>query len=201
MLIQQRSGGNGFGYGFGAAGLIQGKDFNCNATICYGTASRGKGVIDDLFKKLQQNLNVLSNVGDFKPINVDGFIGKDTLSALAALKQIGFDASAYSTKEAVAQNAEILTGILRNLAVVQTTVAVATNQPSPLAPPGTPITYQPPQGAAAAAAITAQLPGASPLAAKLPKISSKTLWWIAGGLAVATVVGGVGYVVYRRKGR
>ena len=196
MLIQQHSGGNGFGYGFGAAGLTQGKDFNCNSGICYAIGAAN----DALFKKLQQNLNVLSGLGGFSQLTVDGFIGPATVSALGTLKKIGFDASAYSAKEAVAANAQLISDILANLAVAQQAVASATGQMSPLKSPGTAVAYQP-TSAAAAAAITAQLPGASPLAAKLPKISSKTLWWIAGGLAVATVVGGVGYVVYRRKGR
>lgn len=196
MLIQQHSGGNGFGYGFGAAGLTQGKDFNCNAGICYAIGAAN----DALFKKLQMNLNVLSGVGGFSQLKVDGFIGPATVSALASLKKLGFDASAYSSKEAVAVNAQLISDILGGLAQAQQSMAVATGQPSPLKSPGTAVAYQP-TSAAAAAAITAQLPGASPVAAMLPKIKSKTLWWIAGGLAAALTVGGVGYVVYRRKGR
>lgn len=194
MLIQQHSGGNGFGYGFGAAGLTKGKDYNCNASICYAIGATN----DALFKKLQQNLNVLSGVGGFSQLVVDGFIGPATLAALAALKKIGFDPSAYTTKEAVATNAQMLVDLLASLANIQQTTAIATGQPSPLKPAGTPVAYQP---SAAAAAITAQLPGASPVAAMLPKVKSKTLWWIAGGLAAALTVGGVGYVVYRRKAR
>jgi len=196
MLIQQHSGGNGFGYGFGATGLTKGKDYNCNASICYAIGAAN----DALFKKLQQNLNVLSGLGGFSQLTVDGFIGPATVSALASLKKIGFDPSAYTTKEAVATNAQLLSDILANLAVTQQAVATATGQPSPLRPAGTAVAYQP-NTAAAAAAITAQLPGTSPIAAKLPKLSSKTLWWIAGGLAAALTVGGVGYVVYRRKAR
>lgn len=195
MLIQQHSGGFGYGYGFGAAGLTKGKDYNCNASICYAIGAAN----DALFKKLQQSINVLSGVGGFKPLTVDGFIGAATVSALAALKKIGFDPSAYGTKEAVATNAQLLVDILAGLAATQQAVATATGQPSPLKPAGTAVAYQP--NNAAAAAITAQLPGASPVAAMLPKIKSKTLWWIAGGLAAALAVGGVGYVVYRRKGR
>lgn len=195
MLIQQHSGGNGFGYGFGAAGLTKGKDYNCNASICYAIGATN----DALFKKLQQNLNVLSGVGGFSPLVVDGFIGPATVAALAALKKIGFDPSAYGTKEAVATNASMLVDLLASLANIQQTTAIATGQPSPLKPPGTAVAYQPPTGSMPN--ITAQLPGASPVAAMLPKIKSKTLWWIAGGLAAALTVGGVGYVVYRRKAR
>jgi len=196
MLIQQHSGGNGFGYGFGAAGLTQGKDFNCNTGICYAIGAAN----DALFKKLQQNLNVLSGLGGFSQLTVDGFIGPATVSALSMLKKLGFDTSPYATKEAVAASAQLISDILVNLAKTQETMAMALNQQSPLRTPGTAVAFQP-TSAAAAAAITAQLPGASPFAAKLPQIKSKTLWWIAGGLAVATAVGGIGYVVYRRKAR
>lgn len=196
MLIQQHSGGNGFGYGFGAAGLTKGKDYNCNSSICYAIGAAN----DALFKKLQQNLNVLSGLGGFSQLTVDGFIGPATVAALATLKKIGFDPSAYTTKEAVATNAQLISDILANLAVTQQAVATATGQPSPLRPGGTAVAYVPPTGSTLPA-MTAQLPGASPIAAKLPKLSSKTLWWIAGGLAAALTVGGVGYVVYRRKAR
>lgn len=196
MLIQQHSGGNGFGYGFGAAGLTQGKDFNCNTGICYAIGAAN----DALFKKLQMSLNVLSGLGGFAQLTVDGFIGPATISALGSLKKLGFDASAYATKEAVAVNVQVINDILGGLAQAQQSMAVATGQQSPLKPPGTAVAFQP-TNAAAAAAITAQLPGVSPVSAMLPKIKSKTLWWIAGGLAVATAVGGVGYVIYRRKAR
>lgn len=194
MLIQQHTGGFGYGYGFGAAGLTKGTDYNCNSSICYAIGKDN----DALFKKLQQNLNVLSGLGGFSQLVVDGFIGPATVAALASLKKIGFDPSAYSTKEAVAAGAPTLVPTLASLAQIQQSTAIATGQPSPLKPAGTAVAYQP---SAAAAAITAQLPGASPVAAMLPKIKSKTLWWIAGGLAAALTVGGVGYVVYRRKAR
>jgi len=196
MLIQQHSGGNGFGYGFGAAGLTQGKDFNCNTGICYAIGAGN----DALFKKLQMSLNVLSGLGGFAQLTVDGFIGPATVAALASLKKLGFDTSPYSTKEKIAASAQLITDIIVNLAKTQEAMAMALNQQSPLRPTGTAVAFQP-TSAAAAAAITAQLPGASPVAAMLPKIKSKTLWWIAGGLATALAVGGVGYVVYRRKAR
>jgi len=196
MLIQQHSGGNGFGYGFGAAGLTKGKDYNCNSSICYAIGAGN----DALFKKLQQNLNVLSGVGGFPQLTVDGFIGKDTLTALASLKKIGFDPSAYSTYDAIAANAATLVDLLANLATIQSTMAIAAGQPSPLRPAGTAVAYQPP-ASSGIPTMTAQLPGSSSAAAMLPKLKSKTLWWIAGGLAAALTVGGVGYVVYRRKAR
>lgn len=170
MLIQS----NGYGYGFGAESLpqllTQAKDFNCNASICYAIGAGN----DALFKKLQSSINVLAGVGGFAPIAVDGFIGAGTIAALQALGKIGL-ANPPTTKEAAAQNAQSLVNALATLAA---------------------------KSAAATAAIgPMQLPGTSPAAAAaLPKPTSKMLWWILGGLAVVGTVGGIGYVVYRRKG-
>jgi hypothetical protein len=191
MLIQAHSGGNGFGYGFSAAGLTQGKDFNCNNAICYAIGPTN----DALFKQLQMKTNVFSGAAGFKPLTVDGFIGAATVTALQAIKRLGL-ATAPSTKEAVAANAGMLIDLLQNLAVVQQAGGM---RPSPS---GTAVAYQPPPGVHQTTTIgPVQIPGMSPAAAALPKVKSKTLWWILGGVVAVLGVGGVGYIVYRRKAR
>lgn len=198
MLIQSHSGGaNGY-YGFGAelGALTQTKDFNCNQSICYAVGKEN----DALFKKLQMNINVFSGRVGFKPLVVDGFIGAATVAALQALVKIGLQ-SPPSTKEQAAANAPLLVDVLAKMAQIQT----ATPGAPALSPPGAPVTFKPPAPTPtptiAPTISPAQLPGAAPAATVLPKPKSKTLYWILGGLAAVLAVGGVGYVVYRRKAR
>jgi lysozyme family protein len=194
MLVQSLSLVPG---GLGAPALVKGQDFNCNVSICYGIGAAN----DALFQQLQMKLNTLSGAAGFAPIRVDGFIGRETLAALAALKKIGFDPSPYATKEAVAANARTLVELLTGLANIQETVAKASGQPSPLRPPGTPV--RPPgvpatPPSALPPPITAELPPGMLPAAALPQPKSK-LGWIGLGLVAALAVGGLGYVLYRRR--
>jgi lysozyme family protein len=200
--------GPGDTYGFGAAALVmgQGKDFNCNAAICFGA-----GANDALFKRLQQAINVLSKIAGITPIVVDGFIGKSTVTALQAVIQTSkFGLSGLAqfagTKEAIGANAPTIVTLLEGAAVTQQAIAVSTGQPSPLAPKGTPQTFQPPTPSQVAVATQQALtlpsgsilPGAS-AAAALPQPKTKTLLIIAGAAVAVLAVGGIGYVMYRRK--
>jgi hypothetical protein len=141
---------------------------------------------------LQQKINTLSGIAGFRPLIVDGFIGNATVAALAALKKIGL-ATAPSTKEAAAANVGMLIDLVGNLVAQQQVMGKT------LAPPGTAVAYQQPPGTAPTLGPVQILMPST--AAALPKLKSKTLWWIAGGLAAVLTVGGVGYVVYRRKAR
>jgi hypothetical protein len=188
MLIQSLGGTYGYGYGLGAAALTQGKDFNCNAAICYAIGKANDG----LFKQLQQAINTLSKAGGFAPLVVDGFIGDKTVLALKALVKLGLEA-APSTKEQVAAQAPNLLPALSGIASSQA------SRGQTLAPPGAPVVYEGPRALPTPPMVTStQIPDTSHAAA-LPKPKSKTLWWILGGLAAVTAVGGVGYVVYRRR--
>lgn len=189
MLIQSHSGANGYyGFGAGLGALTQSKDFNCNSSICYAIGKEN----DALFKLLQQRINALSGIGGFQPLVVDGFIGAATVGALQALGKVGLTSPPATKEQAAARASELITA-LTSLA----TVKVASGQA--LSPTGTPVTYQPPPPSVAIQPT--QIPGASPAAAALPKVKSKALWWILGGIVGVATVGGVGYVVYRRKAR
>jgi len=176
MLIQSQRGGGTYGFGATAANrpLTQGTDYNCNASICYAIGAAN----DALFKKLQQGVNMLASAAGIAPIIVDGWIGKETVAALQALTKLGFNATMYKTNTAIARDAHALIAQLASLAATSGAAATAALQPG-------------------------QLPGSSPAAAAaaLPTLKGKTLWWIVGGLATVLAVGGVGYVVYRRKAR
>lgn len=188
MLIQSHSGANGFyGFGAGLGALTQSKDFNCNSSICYAIGKDN----DATFKLLQQRINALSGVGGFRPLAVDGFIGAATVMALQALKKVGLE-SPPSTKEQAAARAPELIGQLTGLAAV----AVASGKA--LTPTGTAVTFQP---TTAPTLHPAQIPASAAAAAlPMPK-SKKTLYWILGSVVGILAVGGVGYVVYRRKAR
>lgn len=189
MLIQSYSGASGFGYGFGAAGLTKGTDFNCNSSICYAIGKTN----DATFKTLQQRINALSGAGGFKQLSVDGFIGAATVAALQALGKIGLEAPP-STKEQTASRAPELITQLTGLA------AAVAAQGKALSPTGTAVTFHP--TAPPPTLNPAHVPGASPAAAAAVTMGkSKKMWWILGGLVGVAAVGGVGYVVYRRKVR
>jgi hypothetical protein len=189
MLVQARSGYNGFGAGLGV--LIQTKDFNCNPAICWGIGKENH----QRFILLQQRINVLSTLGGFSPIRVDGFIGAETLAALRALHKAGYLKTLPATKEEVAARAPELINELMGVAAV----AAATGKP--LAPPGTPVAYEPakPPSELQPVQVPPAAEAAAAAAAAAPK--SRMFWWILGGLVGVAAVGGVGYLVYRRKAR
>ena len=58
----------------------QGKDWNVKGEIAYGA-----GAVHDDFRQLQQSLNRFAGVVGFKPLEVDGFIGKATAAATKAV--------------------------------------------------------------------------------------------------------------------
>ncbi len=197
--------GYGFGYGFGAAALVQGTDFKCAdksgspLPICFGVGATNHA----LFQQLQQQLNKFSGEAGFTPLVVDGFIGTLTVAAVAAVARAGATPlGSFTTKELVAANAPTIIDFLTK------SEADRVARIAPLSPPGTPVAPTTQATAAAglptkaAAEITAitTAPTAAAAAAAAPK-KNTLLFLILGGLAAVLLVGGVGFVVYRRKAR
>jgi peptidoglycan hydrolase-like protein with peptidoglycan-binding domain len=221
MLFTTINGVENFGYGFGAttAGqpLVQGRDFNCNSSICYGIGTSNHA----LFQQLQQTLNQYGKMGltvySGGQLVVDGFIGNATVNAARAAAAMALLPSPGTTREAVAANAQILQLGLQNFlgGVGAPRAPVVTSQPttSPAPPPTSVVT---PQGAIITsptaqplpqqAATVTRIPNAagaasSPAAAALVSIAPKEkipLWiWITGGAVGLIVVGGIGYAILR----
>jgi len=209
---------NGFGHSFGAATpgrpLVQGTDYNCNASICYAIGAANHA----LFQQLQQTLNQYARLGLSayrSQLTVDGFIGAQTVSAAQAAAAAALLASPGSTKQAVAANAQILNNGLQaflagvNAPKVPAPVPVATAPLSPSTP-----TIQTSQGAVivqpaaqplpqAAAAATSTIPTSLPApdaAAALPSTATSKvpLWvWITAGAVGVVAIGGIGYALLR----
>lgn len=224
MLFTTINGVESFGYGFGATApgtpLVQGRDFNCNASICYGIGTANHA----LFQQLQSTLNQYQKLGitvySGGQLTVDGFIGNATVNAARAAAAMALLPNPGSTKEAVAANAQILQLGLQNFlgGVGAPRAPVATSQPtsspapapnSVVTPQGAVITKPSAQPLPQAAAAVAQIPGAvqatapgaaSPAAASMmPIVAPKEkvpLWiWITGGAVGLLVVGGIGYAI------
>lgn len=198
--------GFNYGYGFGASALlVQGTDFNCvdksgkPLPICFGKGTENH----QLLQTLQQQLNKFSAEARFTPLVVDGFIGDKTVAAVAAIARSGAaPLGAFTSKELVTANARTIIDFLAKSEADRR----ASNQP--VSPPGTPVS--PTQATAAlptkaAAEITAittapTAAAADAASAALPK-KSNLAYYILGGIAAVLVVGGVGFVVYRRKAK
>jgi lysozyme family protein len=56
--------------------LVQGRDFNCTSTICYGIGAQNATMLT-----LQGYINKFANAAGFPPISVDGKIGAGTIAA------------------------------------------------------------------------------------------------------------------------
>jgi lysozyme family protein len=197
-----------YGHTFGAARvLVQGVDFNCKGTICYGIGSANHA----LFLQLQQTLNSFAKLGITaypRQLVVDGKLGDETLAAArAAAAVVGVQPPA--SKEALAANAEILNNrfneFLRSLTAATTaptTTPTPTTVPLPNGVKTPSPTAQPaPQPAPSAqprptAPSTAAPPTAAPPPA--PSIEKTPLWvWITAGVAGVILIGGAGYALLR----
>lgn len=224
MLLAEYSNAYGRAFGStspdgGARTLVQGTDFNCNSSICYGIGSANHA----LFQQLQTTLNTFAKLGITAyrgQLTVDGFLGDQTLSAARAAAAVA-GLSAPSTKPQLASQAAILNGGLSAfLASINapkptatTTTPVATSSSAPVqttsvstTPTTTPGVMTVPNGVKTPPS-TVQVPSTTmpssmtPTAALTPVAppASKTpLWvWIAAGAAGVIVVGAVGYAVLR----
>jgi lysozyme family protein len=200
------------GYGaFGALGatdFVEGTDFKCEdkagnpLPICFGIGAQNHA----LLQQLQQVVNAFSTEKGFAPLDVDGFIGDLTVAAVARLGSVFAEVGApfhpgNVTKADVAVGAPSIiealkSAITRRLAAGQQVAA----QGTPVAP-----TKQTASAAGvsrgAAADITAITTAPTAAAAAALPAKKSFLPLILGGLAAVLVVGGVGYVVYRRKAR
>ncbi len=134
MIIASVNGPAGFGYAtFGQSSFTQGKDFNCNSSICYGVGTTNH----ELLKQLQQAINSFAPLAGFTPITVDGFIGAGTVNAGALAARVirgqALSSSAIitqlangMTKEQIATNAPGL------LAALQAANSTASDQGAPV---------------------------------------------------------------------
>lgn len=101
----------------------EGRDWNVKGDIAYG-----KGAVHDEFMGIQRELNKLTNVVGFKPLDVDGFIGpktaaavKQTYDKLVAMNPI-YGITLFpppNTKEETAAFAQFIHGWLRDTASKQ----------------------------------------------------------------------------------
>jgi hypothetical protein len=134
MIIASVNGPAGFGYAtFGQSSFVQGKDFNCNSSICYGIGTTNH----ELLKQLQQAINSFAPLAGFTPITVDGFIGAGSVNAGAQAARVirgqALSGSAIitqlangMTKEQIATNAPGL------LAALQAANSTASDQGAPV---------------------------------------------------------------------
>jgi lysozyme family protein len=194
-----------YGAGFGRT-FVQGTDFQCNAAICFAIGPDRH----QQFQQLQTLLNLFTTPVGFAPLDVDGFIGAQTVNAaIATAKAVraaglpGFDAPAMVqissgvTKEQLASLVDDF-----NLALAAAGPVMATQRaqqglpPSPVIAPSTPIPTTPATQAIVEAALVAATVAAT---AALPKSKKAWIWWVAGGAVTVLAVGRIGYVVYRRK--
>lgn len=84
--------------------FVEGTDFNCNATICYGI-----GAVQNRFMALQATINRFASSSGFAPLTVDGFIGQLTVAAAAAAATtVGLPVPGTTIQE-LATNADVFT--------------------------------------------------------------------------------------------
>jgi len=203
------NGMSGYGYGLGAA-LVQGVDFKCNTAICYaiGPARHQQ------FQQLQMLLNLFAAPVGFASLVVDGFLGDKTVKAAQ------FTAKAIRASELPGSDApsmaQISNGVSKdqlaslvndfNLALAAAGPVLAAQRAqaglpqSPVIAPSTPVpTTATTQAIVEKAAAATTAAAASGAAAALAQLKKPWVWWIAGGVAAVLLVGGVGFVYYRRK--
>lgn len=75
----------------------EGKDWNVKGAIAYG-----KGQVHEDFKGLQQDLNRFADVVGFKKLEVDGFIGENTVAAWQKTYQTALKRDPMATIEIAA---------------------------------------------------------------------------------------------------
>jgi hypothetical protein len=189
--------------------LVQGTDFNCNASICYGIGAANHQALKDLQTAI--NRYAFGN----KPLVVDGYIGSATVAAARGASAQAMFVTPL-TKEALTASAlsvtQQLNAYMDEPATLPTPTptkppVVATVTSSPSAPgatttqprPGTvttptalprapvvPTSLRPDSTSAAAAALI-------PLA---PKKAPVPIWvWVTAGVAGVVVVGLVGFAL------
>jgi hypothetical protein len=178
----------------GASGtLTQGKDFNCNSAICFGIGAANH----QLFKDLQTALNRFAPRGQFRSLDVDGFIGDLTVNA-AQIAATFIGVSVGSTKQAVAADAPAL------LAQLQAALAPSASPIVPAISPVGPSAFpsQPAPGAVTQQSIQQSVvqqaqpdQGQNALAPLQPEAKVPIWVWIAAGVAGVIVVGAIGYAL------
>lgn len=182
--------------------LTLGVDFKCNAAICFGI-----GPVHEQLKTLQRTLNAFASVGRFTPLDVDGFIGDQTVAAVNRVANALGLTIPGTTRETVTANAPTLIASLTTQ--LQRMPGATTPQVIEPAPEIEGVIQQivaacrvskKDPTCAKAATLCSQVRG-TPSAALATEICSAVrgrawLWWVVGGVAAAT---GIGLVVYHRK--
>lgn len=184
--------GSGFG-DLGATTLVSGKDFNCNATICYGIgAANHKTFVD-----LQTTLNRFAGFGrGFAPLVTDGFIGDATVRAVSIATAATNLPAPGNTRQSIAAGAPALITNLRGM--LDDLDAFGVSIPGSPAQPMIPtMSQQAPMATTAATTLPATttpsvIPPAAVNKAKVPGWA-----WALGGVAGALAIGGIGYAVLR----
>jgi len=187
--------------------FVEGTDFSCQdkagkaLPICFGIGAPNH----QLLQQLQQLVNAFSTEKGFVPLSVDGFIGARTVAALATLGSVFAEVGLpfhleRATKENVTADAPSILTALTNVIAQRKAAGHPVAQPGAAVPSTKASTAAAGLPKGAAADVVAITTASSAAAAALP---TKKSWlpWILGGLAAVAVVGGVGYVVYRRKAR
>src|SRR5690349_9066219 len=98
----------------------EGKEWNANDKIAWGA-----GPVHEDFKGLQRDLNEFASAIGFEKLDVDGFIGKHTAQAVAAIHAAALKKNPLlagtpfpipDTKEEVAEHAQFIRFWLSNVA-------------------------------------------------------------------------------------
>lgn len=94
---------------------LQNRDFKCNTEICYAIGPTRQVQ----FEEYQKTLNRFAKAVKFYPLKIDGFIGRNTVAATAAVARTLQQNSLVSESQA---NARTLVNLLANPALTKETV-------------------------------------------------------------------------------
>lgn len=159
-----------------AGDLRSGIDFKCTRDACYGIGKANH----KLFEDLQTAINRWAATAGFPRIQVDGFLGDKTTSALDRI----WPSNDASVKEVLAAGAHEYLNLLNNLANKKQLPVVS---PPPTAAPSP----------AKKEAIAAKAADDKHLM-HTPGLGPASPWYFIGGVAIIAL-GVIGYKIYKRR--